>query len=188
MAKKNEEQQINLLPQEEFENSTLGRTIKWLLTTFRYIVIGTEMIVMVAFLSRFWLDAKSATLIDGINQKKAIIASYSTFENQFRATQNKLKIYTTFSSDKEKVSPIVTSITALVPDDIILQEINLVGNKVLITALTQNENSAARFVKSLNSSTFISNAFVSSVESKSGNTAITINITATLKGKAANGI
>jgi hypothetical protein len=37
---------INLLPQEEFDISIIGRTLKWAMGTFRIIVIVTEIVVM----------------------------------------------------------------------------------------------------------------------------------------------
>ena len=82
--------QINLLPQEEFAASTLGRVLNWLLTTFRYIVIVTEIVVMTAFLSRFWLDAKSTDLNELIKQKQAVIAASADFEKEFRLTKDNL--------------------------------------------------------------------------------------------------
>ena len=57
---------INLLPKEEFDASVVGRLLRWAMGTFRIIVIITEMIVMAAFLSRFWLDAQNSDLNDEI--------------------------------------------------------------------------------------------------------------------------
>ena len=47
---------INLLPKTEFELSFWGRFIKWALSTGRYIIILTELVVIIAFMSRFKLD------------------------------------------------------------------------------------------------------------------------------------
>ena len=132
MAKKKKIEEINLLPQEEFQASTIGRVLQWLLSTFRYIVISTEMIVMIAFLSRFWLDARSADLTDAINQKQAVIASYSTFESTFRSTQQKLTIFNSFSQDQTRINPVIADITANVPSDINLTEITIDNEKVEI--------------------------------------------------------
>lgn len=178
---------INLLPQEEFEASTLGRTLKWLLTTFRYIVIATEMIVTIAFLSRFWLDEKSSVLIDGINQKKAIIASYSTFESQFRLVQNKLKVYKDFSGEDQKISPIIDIVSSQIPSDVKITQISITGTKIEITAQTENENSASNFVTNLNSSNIIVGAAVTSVETKLDTPGVSFTITGTVQRKAQNG-
>ena len=55
-------QQVNLLPEKGFTSTTTGRVLTWILSTFRIIVIVTEIIVMIAFLSRFWLDAQNTDL------------------------------------------------------------------------------------------------------------------------------
>ena len=81
---------INLLPQEEFANSTIGRVFTWAMSTFRIIVIGMEMVVMVAFLSRFWLDAINVDLNDIIKQRSAVIAAQSYFEKAFRDLQTRV--------------------------------------------------------------------------------------------------
>ncbi len=177
---------INLLPQEEFESSTIGRILKWLLSTFRYIVIGTEMIVMVAFLSRFWLDARSADLINAINQKQSIISSYSTFENQFRSVQEKLKTFQRFASLNQKASPILTDISSRLPGDIILTNVMLNNSKLQITAQTANSTSASAFVNNLNSSSLLKNMALTSIESKEGFN-ISFTITGLVKERSQSG-
>ncbi|KKR69678.1 MAG: hypothetical protein UU12_C0039G0005 [Candidatus Woesebacteria bacterium GW2011_GWA2_40_7b] len=92
---------INLLPQEEFDVSTLGRILKWAMGTFRIIVIVTEMIVMTAFLSRFWLDAQNSDLNDAIAIKTAQISAQSDFEKQFRILQHKLSIFKTLTDSPQ---------------------------------------------------------------------------------------
>ena len=84
---------INLLPQEEFDTSLLGRTLKWAMGSFRIIVILTEMVVMAAFLSRFWLDAQNSDLNDSIKTATAQIQAQSSFEKEFRGIQQKLTIF-----------------------------------------------------------------------------------------------
>ena len=186
MAKKKKEPRINLLPQEEFQASTLGRVLKWLLTTFRYIVIATEMIVMIAFLSRFWLDARSGDLTDAINQKKAIIASYSKFENTFRSTQNKLKTFVAFTGSNSTASPIIADISSKIPANIILTDISINGPKIEITAQSPDVASASNFINNLNSSTTLQDMQLTSVESKSAGT-ISFIVSGQIKGRGANG-
>lgn len=180
MAKKEKTKDINLLPQEEIENSTFGRTLKWLLTSFRYIVIATEMVVMSAFLARFWLDARSSSLVDGINQKKAIISSYSTFEDEFRKTQNRLNIFSEYASINKKVSPVTESIRASLPSDITLSQIAIDGEKLTITGQTTNENSISNLVTLLNRTNSISGTKVFSITSKEDGT-LKFTLSATIK-------
>lgn len=53
---------VNLLPHERFEFSRLGRLLMWALSTGRMVVVVTELVVIGAFLSRFWFDRQLSDL------------------------------------------------------------------------------------------------------------------------------
>ena len=76
--------EIELLPQEGWEKGTLGKLLKWALTAGRYIVIVTELAVIMAFLSRFKFDRELTDLHEEIKQKQAVIQSAQSFETEFR--------------------------------------------------------------------------------------------------------
>lgn len=81
---------INLLPKTEFEMSFWGRFIKWALTTGRYIIILTELVVIIAFMSRFKLDRDASDVGDAILGKQALLEASSNTEKTLRLVQNKL--------------------------------------------------------------------------------------------------
>jgi hypothetical protein len=83
---------INLLPQDDFQTTGIGRVLKWALSTFRVMVIVTELVVMSAFLSRFWLDSKNSDLNEAMGIKKAQVMAYKEVEKEFRSYQTKLSI------------------------------------------------------------------------------------------------
>lgn len=139
---------INLLPQEEFEGSTFGKILKWVMTTFRYIVIVTEMVVMSAFLSRFWLDAQNSDLNDLIKSKSAQIESQKNFEIGFRNLQNKLKIFKALNDQQKSVSTI-KGIASKVPSDVTIQTISIQEDLIQIKALSPNEIGIAQFISNL---------------------------------------
>lgn len=81
---------INLLPQDRFEYSRLGRFLSWALSTGKYLVVATELVVIVAFLARFWLDRTLFDLRELRLQKEAIVDSYSGIYSDFLAVQTRL--------------------------------------------------------------------------------------------------
>lgn len=81
---------INLLPKSELETSLGGRFLKWALGTGRYIVILTELVVIMAFMSRFKLDKDYADLADKITGKKAVLTAMESVEKKFRQTQGRV--------------------------------------------------------------------------------------------------
>lgn len=150
MAAQKPSDQINLLPQEEFASTTSGRILHWLLSTFRYLVIFTELIVIVAFLSRFYFDSRAADLNDEINQKKEFIEAYAPFESQFRETQKRLAVYSQMTDEQNKVSPFVEKIVESLPKGVSLNTLNInTGDTILIEGVSVDEKDISQFVVNL---------------------------------------
>lgn len=78
---------LNFLPSDRFEYSKLGRFLKWALSAGRYLVVFTELIVIVAFISRFWFDRQLTDLREQRVQKSALVDSFKNIQNKFLATQ-----------------------------------------------------------------------------------------------------
>src|SRR5260221_9195487 len=81
---------INLLGDTTLERSPYDRIITWEVTYGRYIMIGTEIVVLLAFISRFSLDRKLTDLKEEVTQKQGIIEANLPFENDVRKLQDKL--------------------------------------------------------------------------------------------------
>jgi len=162
------ELKINLLPQKEFERSTLGRILKWALSSFRMIVIATELIVMAAFLSRFWLDANNSDLNDAISQKKAIITSFAETEKKFRTFQKQIDVFTKISSSTQK-SEYLNLITSLTPPDVILNSISDSEDSVQIIGYSGSEQNISQFIKNLSSAGKFKDVLLSSIDSSEDN-------------------
>ena len=141
---------VNLLPSEEFKTSVLGRVLKWALTTFRVTVIICEMIVMGAFLSRFWLDAKNSDLNEEIEVTKAQVEAYKQTEEELRLLQKRLLISSELYS-QQKVSGLVETISKYMPSDVTLASISITDNLIQIKSNAFSEQSIVQFVSNLES-------------------------------------
>lgn len=139
---------INLLPQEEFNTSTTGRILKWATGTFRIIVIATEMVVMGAFLSRFWLDAQNSNINNAIKIKAAQVSAQAEVEKTFRALQSKLNIIDKISSG-HNTTIIIGKITAAVPQTVTLSKIFISGKTIEIRGSSFSDNDIAQFMYGL---------------------------------------
>ena len=162
------ELKINLLPQKEFERSILGRILKWALSSFRMIVIATELIVMAAFLSRFWLDANNSDLNDVISQKKAIITSLAETEKKFRTFQKQIDVFTKISSSTQK-SEYLNLIASLTPPDVILNSISDSEGSIQIIGYSGSEQNISQFIKNLSSAGKFKDVLLSSIDSSEDN-------------------
>jgi Tfp pilus assembly protein PilN len=183
MAARKKKNRINLLPQEEFAASTLGRVLAWLLSTFRVTVIVTEMVVMLAFLSRFWLDAKSADLGDLIKQREAVIASSEEFEKEFRGVQKKLKIFSGLANTDQSITQHLADVSSIVPPEVVLTSFSFLGEEIKLEGISPNELGIAQLVANLEASDEFKEVSISQISTdKETQVLLSFLIRLTLKG------
>ncbi len=173
--------QINLIPQNEFDTSPLGRILRWALSTFRLMVIVTELIVMSAFLSRFWLDAKNSDLNEEMNSGKAQVLAYSDIESEIRLNQKRIAIAKSIFSQK-KIDELITNISKLMPSDVSFDSISITGNGLEIKAIAFSEKSIAQFLVNLEKYNALQKTTLTRISSAIDNESITIfTVTAIIK-------
>ncbi|MDP4010175.1 MAG: hypothetical protein Q8P53_04320 [Candidatus Shapirobacteria bacterium] len=117
--------EISLLPEGENPDSLSYRAIHWLTTVGRVVIVLTEFIVIVAFLSRFYLDRKNSDLSEVARQQKAILESTKDFEKEFMFTQNKLNTIQKFYSQTPNYSQYIKSLVESTPLDVVYDSISL---------------------------------------------------------------
>ena len=93
MPKKAIKYKINLIPEDPFFKTPMGRTLNWSLNIGRYILIFTLLVVILSFGSRFVLDRRLTDLNEAIYQKQLIIESQAQLEKDFRLAQAKIQSY-----------------------------------------------------------------------------------------------
>jgi len=161
---------INLLPQEEFEVSTLGRVLGWAMGTFRIIVIVTEMVVMAAFLSRFWLDSRNSDLSNAIKIKSAQIAVQASTEKEFRSVQSKLNIVKQIEA-KAPSSQKVEAIASKVPLGVNLTSVSVSDNSVQVKGSSISEFGIAQFIVNLEADPSFKSVDLGQISSSENNAA-----------------
>lgn len=151
VQKKLRQEPINLLPREEFAASTRGRVLAWTVSTLRFIVIVVELVVMAGFLSRFWLDARLSDLDDSIIQKQAIIEASLGFEKEFKLTQKRIEIFTSFANPEHKMSGLLETITSFLPGEILLEDVKLGMGRIEVEGVSFSEQGIAQYMSNLES-------------------------------------
>ena len=129
------ESTINLLDQPEFESSSVGKLLTWAITYGRYIMIGTEIIVLLAFISRFSLDRSLTDLREEIAQKQIILQANESFESDFSQLQLSLTKIRGLLNTESKPIDMFYQISALLPADVTLSSFSYDG-KIISIALT----------------------------------------------------
>lgn len=115
---------INLIPQDPFMESIVGKFLVWALAIGRYIVIFTELIVILTFLSRFKLDRDLTDLKESIQRQKAIIQSYQDVEKQFIDTQKTINFISS-KQENEFVLATLMQLQQVMPIDVKLSNLRI---------------------------------------------------------------
>jgi len=155
---------INLLPQEEFDASILGRTLKWAMGSFRIIVIITEMVVMGAFLSRFWLDAQNSDLDSSIKIATARISAQNELEKEFREIQQKLNIFKQITAIPTE-SGRLDYIASKIPQGLVLTSVSTQDTSAQLKGVAGSEIGIAQFISNLKSDPSVKKVSLDSIGS-----------------------
>lgn len=154
---------INLLVQEGFEHSQIGKVLSWLLSAGRAIVIVTELVVITAFLSRFWLDRQLTDLLEENQAKKAQVEASATFEKDLRDLQARLTAVKEFEQIKLSPTAYVREITKTLSAEVVLTDISYSEGVFSVSGTSLNEAGIAGLIKNLEPSEKFSNVSLASI-------------------------
>lgn len=146
---------INLLGDSGLEHTPLGRIVAWAVTYGRYIMIGTEIVVLLAFISRFSLDRKLTDLKEEIRQKQDIIQANVQFEHDVRSLQDKLSKIKTLTNQPVSPLDVLTFFQGIVPSGVYFQSYDLSGDKLNIQAIAGSTDAFSQFIANLQASKLV---------------------------------
>ena len=184
MANKKE---LSLLPDAENPNSLSARAFKWLTTVGRWVIVLTELVVIVAFISRFWLDRKNSDLSEVIRQRQAILASTKGFENEFNSFQKRLAYIRNFYENQPNYDEKINFLVKSTPVDLTYKNISIKQDKknseIIINAslVAFNEKSIVDFIKNLKLNPNIETVNINNIEKKSNENNYSISVSVTFK-------
>ena len=179
--KKSKSKLINLVPEEGFASTTSGRILLWTLSTFRVVLIITELVVIGAFISRFWLDAKNTDLTEQVNEVKNTIVSLEPFEENFKDVQNRLQIFDSYIQNKDKINSSLKTVVSYKPQGVSFQEINAGLDQISINATAVSEIQIQQYYVNLKASNKFENIRLSNISINKENSSLNFALTADVK-------
>ena len=171
---------VNLIPKEEVKRRSWEKFLKWILTYGRYIIIGTEIIVLSAFLLRFKLDRDLKTLSDQVKAEQAMIESFGNLEKQTRALQAHLATIQKVQGQSFSSTTLLTSLAALTPYDVFFSQLKVSSSKVSVSAIALSLNGFSSFLEGLKRSKDFKNISIDRV--KEGDLGLEFTIQASYLG------
>ena len=161
------------------------RAVRWLLSTGRYIFVFVEALVLIAFISRFKLDADLASKKEAIEQQIPYIESLEPFEILIRTIQVKLSTIDGFKSNSPDYPLILKKIADQTPSGVKLISLNLgkeVGKvTILMNAQAQNNSDLIQFIAGLKGDGFFSDVNLTSVGLEQGVIRFAVNASASIR-------
>ncbi len=131
---------INLLPPSEFEQSFWGRFLKWAVSAGRYIIILTELVVIMAFLSRFKLDRDMSIISSEIEGEKNVLETSFKMETEFRSIQKRLVAVNSLEKLQMGADDLIERVVSRFPSEAKMTSVyvNRSGIEIVGTTLTEN--------------------------------------------------
>lgn len=156
---------INFVPKDPFFESILGRTLKWALSVGRYLVIFTELIVIMSFATRFTLDRQVTDLNEALNRKKLVIESYGTLEADYRLIQARLEDINQVDQ-QTNITDVFPKLVTVVPKEIQLDELTISANSVYLAGIAPSQGSLNVFLNNIQLSRDFFAVTVDKIESR----------------------
>lgn len=154
---------INLAPKDPFFQTFLGKTLRWALSVGRYIVIFTELIVIVSFAARFSLDRQVTDLNELIHQREQVINSFGDLEARVRLVQHKISQYQQIEQQMN-LSDIFPTLTAITPTGVELNELSIRATGITLSGVARSQESLNLLISNIQLSTSFANVSVDRIE------------------------
>ena len=161
--------EINLVPKDPFFNTILGKTLRWALSVGRYIVIFTELMVILSFVARFSLDRQVTDLNDSIRQKEIAIQSYGDLEEKVRLIQAKSDQYQQLEQQTQLIN-IFPTLTEITPQAIQLDELTIKQSSVSVAGQALSQAALNMFINNFQLSGDFYNISVDKIEAEDSDT------------------
>lgn len=160
---------VNLLSVEELEEKALGKLLKWSLTFGRYIIVGTEIIVLTAFFSRFKLDRQLTDLHEQISQKEAIVKFNLEFEKEVREIQKQLSEIKNIEQNHDLSLKLLSFLGGNTPKEVVLKSLSLSSQeKITLSGVSPSTSSFVDFLARIRTSDKFSQVVLQDLSEQEG--------------------
>lgn len=176
---------LDLLKPQSRPEKLPVKFLKWLLSSGRLMFIFVEALVLVAFITRFKLDADIASRNEAIEQEVPFIESLKPYEILIRQTQLKLSKILAFRLSSPDYVLILKKVADQTPLGVTIISLKLekdVGKvHVTISAQAQSSSDVTNFVTGLKEDGYFPGVTLVSVGLEQGVTRFVINADATIQ-------
>lgn len=171
---------LNLLKPQSNPEKLSVKLAQWLLSSGRYIFVFVEAVVLIAFATRFKLDADLASKKEAIEEQIPYIESLKPYETLIRNTQLKLSTIDSIKKNSPDWPDMFKKIAEQTPVGIKIISIKITNNTaasaISITGESQRNTDLNSFVSGLKSETAFSDVDIAGIGLEQGIITFTINM------------
>lgn len=150
---KSEKESIELLPEKKFEEYPLSKKLTtWIINVGRIIIIFTELIAFSVFIGRIKLDRELTDLTEALENQLLVVENAEEFAKDFQDLQQRIATIKKLRREQVSVSPTVSLLTSLLPQDVELTGLTLGGDEAYFLAKTGSATAFAQTILNLKSS------------------------------------
>ena len=131
-------------------------------------MIGTEIVVLLAFISRFSLDRKLTDLKDEISQKQSILVANAGFEQDIRNIQDRLSAVKTLTSTQTKPLDLISFLSNALPPDVYIVSIDYSDSKLIVEAIAGTSNGFAQFLATVAGAPGVQSVDIGDIQKQTG--------------------
>lgn len=154
---------INLMPSQEVPGA-VGGAIHWVLTIGRYLIIFTEIIALAIFILSIKLSTDKNNLKEDIQQLSSQVADKSSFEKDFRTTQQKINDIKTLKANRYPNYEILSEFLSLLPKGLTLKSLEITEGTISFSGEFTKPSELQTLVASFTSSDKITGLDISELK------------------------
>jgi hypothetical protein len=176
-----ENQSINLLGEKGKRTSDI--ILMWALYIGRLMVILTEVVALIVFLSRFSIDRKLIDLSDSIKLQVKYVELFKNGEETYRRTHLKLNVSQSNIASTAAVTNLYEDLMKKTNSQLNYSSLVVSPSKIIVTAWSPSADILAAFTQELKELPIVSSLSIDRVDSKPKSALISVTITAELQQK-----
>lgn len=143
---------INLIPSASNEKAPGGvkdQIFEWVLNNGKKIVLITQAIVLLVFISRFKFDSDIRKLNKEIEQNQVVVENYAELEEKYLENQRRLGLIKPIIEDQIDWAERLQNFNTKIPNNLTLKNLQFEESKVKISAKTNSAQAFQLFVSLL---------------------------------------
>ncbi|MBN1618114.1 hypothetical protein JW887_02105 [Candidatus Dojkabacteria bacterium] len=170
---------INLLEPTFEPKNTWDKIYDWVFAVGRYIIVGVELVVILAFFSRFYLDVKNNDLKDSMEAKVLALDEQASNERKLRRIENSLVNLSLILENQELKSSDIEDALDKIPSGVTLDSFTISEDSLLMACHASSYDPIKKLENNLRLDPVYSNVDVSLAKEGGEGAEIKFNVIAT---------